>query len=426
MTTGPVVLDRASHPISRRDIDPDALKVLYRLARHGYKAYLVGGAVRDLLMGKKPKDFDVATDARPGQIKKLFSNCFLVGRRFRLAHIRFKGGKVIEVATFRREPDPLSENPSDVHNTFGTPEEDAHRRDITINALFYDISTYSVIDYVGGLEDLARGRITVIGDPSVRYREDPVRMWRVLRHAARHGFSIEERSARAIEEMRGLLVGCSGARLYEELNKDLSSGCSARVFDLLLGFGMFSSILGGIGLWYERDGTGRGELVRLMEAYDTAVRSGAALGANVAYSVVLWPWAKDILEGLGHTGGDRAKGLIDRIESAGMAVTMPKAVRSAVVHIVLVVGAMMRSLERGVLKPSLMKRHEYAQALQVFSLLTRGVLQPHGDPFLEAFGQRHGHGGMPRRQGRKRRRRNRRPRGGNVHPGQRQGAVFRT
>ena len=163
-TREPFILPRSSHCISRKDIDPDALKVLYRLSRNGFKAYLVGGAVRDFLLGKRPKDFDVATDARPGQIKKLFANCFLIGKRFRLAHIRFKGGKIIEVATFRREPEVTEEGETDHNNTFGTPMEDAFRRDITINALFYDIRTFSIIDYVGGLEDISQKRVCIIGD----------------------------------------------------------------------------------------------------------------------------------------------------------------------------------------------------------------------------------------------------------------------
>src|SRR4029079_14700355 len=209
----PTVVARSEHSISRRDIDPDALKVLYRLHEHNYDAYLVGGSVRDLLLGRRPKDFDVGTSAHPHQVKKLFRNCWIIGRRFRLAHVKF-GPKTIEVATFRRLVDP-GEPPSDVDeaieaapeplpghtiaevteaqgthfakvrahdrlihrdNTFGTPEEDAFRRDFTINALFYDISTFSIIDYVNGLQDLEARLIRSIGDPHVRFLEDPVRM----------------------------------------------------------------------------------------------------------------------------------------------------------------------------------------------------------------------------------------------------------
>src|SRR4051812_15952762 len=196
----PRVIARAEHSISRRDIDPDALKVLYRLREHDHVAYLVGGSVRDLLLSRRPKDFDIGTSAHPYQVKKLFRNCWIIGRRFRLAHVRF-GPKVIEVATFRRQlqpgeeivqdgvpvPDPSTpEGQHLIHhdNTFGSPEEDAFRRDFTINALFYDIATFSVIDYVSGLDDLQAGIVRSIGDPQVRFREDPVRMIRAIALAA--------------------------------------------------------------------------------------------------------------------------------------------------------------------------------------------------------------------------------------------------
>src|SRR5207247_2843697 len=204
----PRVIPRAEHPISRRDIDADALKVLYRLRQFDHVAYLVGGSVRDLLLGRRPKDFDIGTSAHPYQVEKLFRNCWIIGRRFRLAHVRF-GPKIIEVATFRRQVEPGEEVAQDgvpvpepstpqgqqlAHhdNTFGTPEEDAVRRDFTINALFYDIATYSIIDYVGGLEDLRAGVVRSIGDPEVRFREDPVRMMRAVALASRLDFTIDQ------------------------------------------------------------------------------------------------------------------------------------------------------------------------------------------------------------------------------------------
>src|SRR5690348_12185767 len=210
----PRIVPRADHPISRRDIDPDALKVLYRLRQADHVAYLVGGSVRDLLLGRHPKDFDIGTSAHPYQVKKLFRNCWIIGRRFRLAHVKF-GPKVIEVATFRRQVAPGEEvvqdgvpapDPSTVEgahlihhdNTFGTPEEDAFRRDFTINALFYDIATFSVIDYVGGLEDLHAGVVRSIGEPELRFKEDPVRMLRAVAFAARLDFSIDPPTREAI------------------------------------------------------------------------------------------------------------------------------------------------------------------------------------------------------------------------------------
>src|SRR5450631_88798 len=203
----PRIVPREEHPISRRDIDPDALKVLYRLRQHDHVAYLVGGSVRDLILGRRPKDFDIGTSAHPYQVKKLFRNCWIIGRRFRLAHVKF-GQKVIEVATFRRQvaageeivqdgvpaPDPtVPEGEALIHrdNTFGTPEEDAFRRDFTINALIYDVSTFTVIDYVVGLQDLERRLIRSIGDPNVRFVEDPVRMLRAAVLAARLDFEMD-------------------------------------------------------------------------------------------------------------------------------------------------------------------------------------------------------------------------------------------
>src|SRR5512145_2543906 len=215
----PRILPRPEHTVSRKDIDPDALKVLYRLKNHNFLAYLVGGGVRDLLLGRRPKDFDIGTSAHPQQVKRLFRNCFVVGRRFRLCHVRF-GSKVIEVSTFRRQA-PTEEGETLIRrdNTFGTPEEDAFRRDFTVNALFYDIGTFSVIDYVGGLEDLARRIIRTIGAPDVRFREDPVRMLRDVALAARLGFKIEAETLESIRSLRGEIVKSSSARIIEEMYK---------------------------------------------------------------------------------------------------------------------------------------------------------------------------------------------------------------
>jgi poly(A) polymerase len=271
----PTVIARSEHSISRRDIDPDALKVLYRLHEHNFIAYLVGGSVRDLLLGRRPKDFDVGTSAHPHQVKKLFRNCWIIGRRFRLAHIKY-GPKTIEVATFRRQVDP-SELPVDaaqtdqaleaapelplppdatleeqvqsegthltkvrahdrlIHrdNTFGTPEEDAFRRDFTINALFYDIGTYSIIDYVGGLHDLENRLIRSIGDPGTRFVEDPVRMLRAVVFAARLDFSIDEPILDAFETHRHEIGRAAPARLMEEYFKILRSGAAEKTFRML-------------------------------------------------------------------------------------------------------------------------------------------------------------------------------------------------
>ncbi|HEY2907409.1 MAG TPA: hypothetical protein VGJ29_16025 [Vicinamibacterales bacterium] len=254
----PRIVPRADHPISRRDIDPDALKVLYRLRQADHIAYLVGGSVRDLLLGRHPKDFDIGTSAHPYQVKKLFRNCWIIGRRFRLAHVKF-GTKVIEVATFRRQlapgeevvqdgvpaPDPTT--PEGAHlmhhdNTFGTPEEDAFRRDFTINALAYDIATFSIIDYVGGLDDLRAGIVRSIGDPAVRILEDPVRMMRAVALASRLGFAIDPPVLEAIRIHRREIARSSAPRLLEEYYKILRAGASARAFRWLAEVGLVEPI----------------------------------------------------------------------------------------------------------------------------------------------------------------------------------------
>jgi poly(A) polymerase len=239
----PRILSRAEHAVSRKNIDPDALKVLYRLKNHGYVAYLVGGGVRDLLLERRPKDFDIGTSAHPQQVKKLFRNCFIVGRRFRLCHVRF-GRKVIEVSTFRRQAEP-EEGDTLIRrdNTFGSPEEDAFRRDFTVNALFYDIATFSVIDWVDGLEDLKERVIRTIGDPGVRLREDPVRMLRAVALAARLDFRIDRDTAEAIRALRGEIVRSSPARILEEFYKILRQGRSRETLQKLHHLGLLAYLL---------------------------------------------------------------------------------------------------------------------------------------------------------------------------------------
>jgi len=251
----PVVVPRAEHAISRQQIDPDALKVLYRLRQNNFVAYLVGGSVRDLLLGRRPKDFDIGTNAHPYQVKRLFKNCWIIGRRFRLAHVRF-GAKTIEVATFRRQltaaelaaPEETHEGiPLDhaghhaghhdrmLHrdNTFGTPEEDAFRRDFTVNALFYDIADFSIIDFTGGLRDLDARVIRCIGDPTERFQEDPVRMIRAVSMASRLDFSIDPPIDAAIAAHRGELARSAPARLMEEIYKLLRAGSAEQAFRML-------------------------------------------------------------------------------------------------------------------------------------------------------------------------------------------------
>lgn len=244
-------LNRATHGISRTQIEENTLKVLYRLHRNGYQAYLVGGSVRDLLLGRTPKDFDVGTDATPQQVRKLFRNGFLVGRRFRLAHIRFGRDLVVEVATFRRHPSPeeLPEDPAEhnffIQNQFGTPREDAFRRDFTINALFYNIADFSVIDHVGGLKDLEEKRLRIIGDPLVRFSEDPVRMLRALEFAARLDFTLGKAELSGIKEQANLISEASPARVREEIMELFRHKVGAEVLQNAETLGLLRPMTGG-------------------------------------------------------------------------------------------------------------------------------------------------------------------------------------
>lgn len=280
----PVILPRSEHSLSRKQIDEETLKVLYRLARQGHKAYLVGGGVRDLLLGRTPKDFDIGTDATPSQVKKLFRNCFLVGRRFRLAHVRFGADKVVEVATFRRlaTAEDLPEDPSDhfhfAENVFGTPQEDAFRRDFTINALFYDIETFAIIDYVGGLEDLAARRLRAIGDPLVRFIEDPVRMLRALEFAARLDFSLDEAVREAIYERAPLIAEAAPARIREELMELFRHRVAGAVLRQAQGLGLLSHLLAG----YEGDD----ETFALLERIDARTAAGRPIEEHFALAAL--------------------------------------------------------------------------------------------------------------------------------------------
>ena len=250
-TDASTIFPRPDHIISRNQIDENTLKVLYRLHRNGYQAYLVGGSVRDLLLGRTPKDFDIGTDATPQQVKKLFRNCFLVGRRFRLAHVRFGCDQVIEVATFRRHPSPdeFPEDPAEhnffVQNQFGTPREDAFRRDFTINALFYNIADFSIVDHVGGMKDLENRQLRVIGDPQVRFAEDPVRMLRALEFSARLDFSLDTETLEAMTRQAHFLAAAAPARVREKLVQFFRLGVAANVLQRAHSLDLLQPMMGG-------------------------------------------------------------------------------------------------------------------------------------------------------------------------------------
>lgn len=297
----PVVVERSKHCISRKNIDPDALKTLYRLANFGYTAYLVGGGVRDLLLGREPKDFDVATNATPREVKKLFRNCFLIGRRFRLAHVKY-GNNIIETATFRSNSQTVgeiiehaAEGPFE-DNTWGTPETDAFRRDFTVNGLFYDINTFAVIDWVGGMYDLERKLIRSIGDPMIRFREDPVRMMRAIRFACKLGFTIEKGTDKAMKKLHSCILSASIPRLCEEIYRFFGYGASRQAFEMMWKCGMLGDLLPELAAYLEMEGDGPAELWRHLEAldrYETELKeSGAELSHAVQTAILLLPLAK--------------------------------------------------------------------------------------------------------------------------------------
>ena len=285
----PHIIPRPEHTVSRRDIDVEALKVLYRLHHAGYTAFLVGGGVRDLLLGRTPKDFDVATDARPGELRKLFRNSRIIGRRFRLVQVFFKGAHIVEVSTFRcrSEFDALPEvqGAPAKETTYGTPAEDAQRRDLTINGLFYNIADFSLVDFVGGMEDLAARRIRVIGDPAVRFVRDPVRMLRVLRHAARIGFTIDQTAWDEILVKGHLIRTCAPARVRDELLKDFHSAAARPFFALMLDSRLFYEIFPA---WVGHLGkSGESRLLELIGRLDLLVQGGVTVSDSLLWAVFL-------------------------------------------------------------------------------------------------------------------------------------------
>lgn len=282
-------------------IDSDALFVLRKLGKAGFSSYLVGGGVRDLYLGKPPKDFDIGTDARPGQVRRLFSNSRTIGRRFRLVQVFFRNGKIIEVSTLRSLSEHDLDGPEAVltpNNTYGSPGEDAQRRDLTINALFFEIETQTIIDHVNGFADLQQGVIRMIGEPNKRINRDPVRMLRAIRHAARNHFTIEERTWQALTANSHKLALCPAARLRDELLKDIYSGSSAEWFDLSCKTGIFYQLFP----VYQNRATGEGfhpeqlqSYFRTIDRLNARMKSGGKqpLPDHLLLSLILLPWANE-------------------------------------------------------------------------------------------------------------------------------------
>ena len=290
-------MPRNAHTISRSQISENALKVLYRLHKSGFKAYLVGGGVRDLLLGLEPKDFDVVTNATPEEIKKLFRNCRIVGRRFRLAHIVF-GRDVIEVATFRGHHGDSNEKISKANaegrllrdNVYGEIDEDAERRDFTVNALYYDISDYSIRSYGGGVKDLEAGVLRMIGDPETRYREDPVRMLRAVRFATKLSMSIDKVTAQPIKQLAPLLKDIPAARMYEEILKLFFAGKALANYELMREYKLFAPLFPQVDALLKEapNGAAARMMVNIMNSTDLRVSEDKPVTPAFFYAAILW------------------------------------------------------------------------------------------------------------------------------------------
>ena len=309
------IIPRSDHPISRAEISPNALKVLYRLREAGYQGFLVGGAVRDLLLGVRPKDFDIATDALPEDVRRLFRNCRLIGRRFRLAHVHF-GNEIIEVATFRAAAAPEREDePEDVDgeadfpvdvdtehravdgsgrilrdNIYGSIDADVWRRDFTANSLYYSVEDFSVWDFCGGAEDVRSRRLRLIGDPEARYREDPVRMLRAVRFAAKLDFTIEPETEGPLRELAYLLDGVPPARLFDETLKLFLAGFGAKAYQLLRHYGLFEHLFPAAAAAFALPPYRYAEqmLVLGLENTDARIREDKAVTPTFLFALLLW------------------------------------------------------------------------------------------------------------------------------------------
>ena len=295
--TQPIVIPQSEHCISDTDISGGALKVLQTLTDAGHSAYLVGGGVRDLLLGLKPKDFDVATEATPETVRSLFRHSRLIGRRFRLAHVRV-GREVIEVATFRADFDESAGDPDHVRvdgrivrdNVYGTLEEDAWRRDFTVNCLYYDHRDRAVVDFTGGYADVRDRTLRLIGPATERYREDPVRMLRAVRFAGKLGFDIEGETSRAIYDLAPLIEGMPPARLYEEVIKLFMAGAGRTNFELLRRFGLFGHLFPETDACIEAEPDGVAFVLasKALESTDGRIQSGKPVTPGFLFAALLW------------------------------------------------------------------------------------------------------------------------------------------
>ncbi len=378
----PLIIPRSEHPISRRMIDEEALKVLYRLHRHGYLAYLVGGSVRDLLLGRVPKDFDVATNAHPNEINSLFRNSRIIGRRFRLAHVFFKGGKIVEVSTFRSrsEFEEVESEGGEIirKDSFGTPEEDALRRDITINGLFYNIADFSIIDYVGGMADLKQKIIRTIGDPDERFQQDPVRMIRVLRHASRTGFSIEEPTYHAIFRHRDEIQKCSPSRIRDEFLRDLKEGGAQPSLQFMLDTGLLFSLFPNLHRAYgdrsPKKEQNRKFFLSLFGLVDQLVKRDGSVPEPILLSLFMTPFLQAITPNHSFLG-ERERALY-RMQTIRLALhqmlvpfSFPKEAKETAFQILSIQPILARTIQRGGISKRLRKRKYLKEAVLLYGIL---------------------------------------------------------
>ena len=326
----PEIIQRPDHIISRSAISDNALKVLYRLKKAGYESHLVGGGVRDLLLGKTPKDFDIATEALPEEVLALFRNCRLIGRRFRLAHVRF-GREIIEVATFRASP-KASEEQHQIHesgrilrdNVYGSVEDDAWRRDFTINALYYNIRDFSVTDYVDGMRDITAQTLRLIGDPSVRFREDPVRMLRAVRFMNKLDFSIHPETEEALINAIELLRDIPPARLFDEVLKLFHSGHAVKNFDLLQHYGLLGILFPQVITCQDPE---KMTFIRLaLKNTDRRIQQGKPVNPSFLFTILLWKTIREKTNKLTEQSSYDAlqQALSETISSQVQQISLPK------------------------------------------------------------------------------------------------------
>lgn len=292
---GAILIPRDQHNISRKNISPAAIKIIKQLEDAGYAAYLVGGGVRDLLLGSHPKDFDVATNAKPEEVKRLFRSARIVGRRFQIVHVRM-GREIIEVTTFRGHHEESASHARSEDgmllrdNVYGTLETDAMRRDFTVNALYYTLKDFSVIDYCNGMEDLKNRTLRIIGDPATRYKEDPVRILRALRFAAKLGFNLEPKTAKPIRELSGLLLNVSDARLFEEVLKLFLGGSATATFNLMREYDLLAHLFPGTDKALKAgDEFGANLIEQCMINTDKRIRADKTVTPAFIYAALLWP-----------------------------------------------------------------------------------------------------------------------------------------